>query len=183
MYASLRRAEGGNRLPFGPAHQNALFATKPVVSSAVHSRPCTRSAGDITSRRRTWKVNTPGEPPRIGWVMTTTALPPIAPAMPAAPPTALKDDLPGGLTSNEAGLRLQKYGPNAMPDTSLHPVRRALWKFWAPVPWMLEAAIVFEIVLADYVQAGIIAGLLLFNAGLGLRSQGFSDNCRVPERA
>jgi len=172
MYASLRRAEGGNRLPFGPAHQNALFATKPVVSSAVHSRPCTRSAGDITSRRRTWKVNTPGEPPRIGWVMTTTALPPIAPAMPAAPPTALKDDLPGGLTSNEAGLRLQKYGPNAMPDTSLHPVRRALWKFWAPVPWMLEAAIVFEIVLADYVQAGIIAGLLLFNAGLGLFQEG-----------
>ena len=73
MYASLRRVDGGDRLPFGPARQNALFAARfgvrpdaalpPLASFALHSRPCTRFAGDITSRRRTWKVNTPGEPP------------------------------------------------------------------------------------------------------------------------
>ena len=61
-----------------------------------------------------------------------------------------------------------KFGPNAMPDTSLHPLRMALEKFWAPVPWMLEAAIVLELVLGKYVEAGIIAGLLVFNAALGL---------------
>jgi len=55
-----------------------------------------------------------------------------------------------------------------MPDTSLHPLRMALEKFWAPVPWMLEAAIVLEIVLGKYVEAAIIAGLLVFNAALGL---------------
>jgi hypothetical protein len=33
-------------------------------------------------------------------------------------------------------------GPNAMPDTALHPLQRALHEFWAPVPWMLEAAII-----------------------------------------
>ena len=55
-----------------------------------------------------------------------------------------------------------------MPDTSLHPLRMALEKFWAPVPWMLEAAIVLELVLGKYVEAGIIAGLLVFNAALGL---------------
>ena len=47
---------------------------------------------------------------------------------------------PSGLTDEEAHSRLAKFGPNAMPDTSLHPLRMALEKFWAPVPWMLEAA-------------------------------------------
>jgi H+-transporting ATPase len=59
-----------------------------------------------------------------------------------------------------------------MPDTALHPLRRALAKFWAPVPWMLEAAIVLEIVLGKYVEAGIIAGLLVFNAALGFFQEG-----------
>ena len=77
-----------------------------------------------------------------------------------------------GLTSDEARSRLEKSGPNAMPDTALHPLRRALAKFWAPVPWMLEAAIVLEIVLGKYVEAGIIAGLLAFNAALGFFQEG-----------
>ncbi len=55
-----------------------------------------------------------------------------------------------------------------MPDTSMHPFRMALEKFWAPVPWMLEAAIVLELVLGKYVEAVIIALLLVFNAALGL---------------
>jgi H+-transporting ATPase len=75
--------------------------------------------------------------------------------------------LPIGLTSDEARRRLEKFGPNAMPDTSAHPLRAALEKFWAPVPWMLEAAVVLEVVLGKYIEAGIIAGLLVFNAALG----------------
>jgi H+-transporting ATPase len=50
--------------------------------------------------------------------------------------------------------------------TSLAP--RAIGKFWAPVPWMLEAAIVLEVILGKYVEAAIIATLLVFNAALGL---------------
>src|SRR5476649_2585980 len=73
-----------------------------------------------------------------------------------------------GLTSDEARRQLAKFGPNAMPDTSVHPLRMALEKFWAPVPWMLEAAIVLELALGKYVEAAIIAGLLVFNAALGL---------------
>ena len=75
---------------------------------------------------------------------------------------------PNGLTSDEARRRLAKFGPNAVPDTALHPLRMALDKFWAPVPWMLEAAIVLELALGKYVEAGIIAALLVFNAALGL---------------
>ena len=72
-----------------------------------------------------------------------------------------------GLTSSEARTRLEKFGPNAMPDTSAHPLRRALAKFWTPVPWMLEAAIVLELVTGKYVESAIIAVLLVFNAALG----------------
>src|SRR5579862_4499704 len=75
----------------------------------------------------------------------TTPLP-SAGASPAKSVGMAKDDPPTGLTSDEARLRLQKFGPNAM----------------------LEAAIVLEIGLGKYVEAAIIAGLLVFNAALGL---------------
>jgi H+-transporting ATPase len=77
-----------------------------------------------------------------------------------------------GLTSEEVRQRLEKFGPNAVPDTALHPLRRALTKFWAPVPWMLEAAIVLEVALGKYVEAAIIAVLLAFNAALGFLQEG-----------
>ena len=77
-----------------------------------------------------------------------------------------------GLTSDEARRRLENFGPNAVPDTAMHPLTRALTKFWAPVPWMLEAAIVLEVVLGKYVEAGIIAVLLAFNAILGFFQEG-----------
>jgi H+-transporting ATPase len=79
---------------------------------------------------------------------------------------------PSGLTSDEARSRLEKFGPNAVPDTSSDPLRRALTKFWAPVPWMLEAAIVLEVVLGKYVEAAIIGVLLAFNAALGFLQEG-----------
>jgi H+-transporting ATPase len=88
-----------------------------------------------------------------------------------SPPKSTSDanvDLPSGLTSEEVRRRLAKFGPNAVPDTSMHPFRMAVEKFWAPVPWMLEAAIVLQLMLGKYVEAAIIAGLLVFNAVLGL---------------
>jgi H+-transporting ATPase len=87
--------------------------------------------------------------------------------------TSLKEDLPlTGLTSGEARRRLEKLGPDAVPDTAMHPLRRALTKFWAPVPWMLEAAIVLEIILGKYIEAAIIGVLLVFNAVLGFFQEG-----------
>ncbi len=77
-----------------------------------------------------------------------------------------------GLTSDEAGRRLEKDGPNAMPDTSAHAFRNALAKFWAPVPWLLEASIVLQVVLHKYFEAAVIAGLLIFNAALAFFQEG-----------
>jgi H+-transporting ATPase len=72
-----------------------------------------------------------------------------------------------GLSSEEARKRLQQSGPNTMPEAADHPIRSALGKFWAPVPWMLEAVIVIELCLHDDLEAIIIAILLTSNAALG----------------
>ena len=77
-----------------------------------------------------------------------------------------------GLTSDEAHTRLEKDGPNAMPDTSAHPLRNAVAKFWAPVPWLLEASIVLELALNKYYEAAVIASLLIFNAALAYFQEG-----------
>ena len=81
----------------------------------------------------------------------------------------------GGLTSEDARARLAKFGPNAMPDTAVRPWRIALAKFWAPVPWMLEAAVILQIVLHEYVEAAVIALLLVFNAALGFFQEGHAQ--------
>jgi len=100
---------------------------------------------------------------------STTAIS-IAPAQTATP--GGEDNLARGLTSDEARLQLAKSGPNAMPDTAVPAWRMALAKFWAPVPWMLEAAIILQAALHEYVEAAVIAGLLVFNAVLGFFQEG-----------
>ena len=76
-------------------------------------------------------------------------------------------DVPIGLTSLESRRRLASGGPNAVVEVAQHPLTRAMRKLWAPVPWMLEAAILLELGLGDYAQAGVVALLLVFNVGLG----------------
>jgi H+-transporting ATPase len=88
------------------------------------------------------------------------------PASTSEPAKPGQDTASTGLTSGEAHTRLEKDGPNAMPDTSAHPLRNAVAKFWAPVPWLLEASIVLELVLHKYYEAAVIAALLVFNAAL-----------------
>src|SRR5579872_363527 len=93
-------------------------------------------------------------------------------ASPGPPATPVQTTASSGLTSAEAQSRLQKDGPNAMPDVSEHPLRNALTKFWAPVPWLLEASIILQVVLHKYVEAAVIAGLLVFNAALAYFQEG-----------
>jgi H+-transporting ATPase len=81
-------------------------------------------------------------------------------------------DSPAGLTSDEARRRLEANGTNVVQDVVQNPIRRALKKLWAPVPWMLEAAVVLQLALGEYVEASVIAVLLLFNTGLGFFQEG-----------
>lgn len=96
----------------------------------------------------------------------------VASAAPSQPAKPVQDIDSNGLSSDEAHARLARDGPNAMPDTSAHPFRNALAKFWAPVPWLLEASIVLEVVLHKYYEAAVIAALLIFNAALAYFQEG-----------
>ncbi len=112
-------------------------------------------------------MSDPSLNPRPSAASKSAAAPLAAIASPDKSVGPGKDGPLTGLTSDEAGSRLEHFGPNAVPDTAVHPLRSALSKFWAPVPWMLEAAIVLEVALGKYVEAAIIAVLLVFNAALG----------------
>ena len=79
---------------------------------------------------------------------------------------------PIGLTSGEARRRLAEVGPNAVAEEGPSALPTLFEKFWGPVPWLLEAAIVVQLTLGSYVEAGVIGGLLLFNSMLGFIQQG-----------
>jgi H+-transporting ATPase len=69
-----------------------------------------------------------------------------------------------GLRSGEAERRLREYGPNAVKEESPRSWLVFLGKLWAPVPWMLEAAIGLELLLGRRGEAIAVTALLLFNA-------------------
>jgi H+-transporting ATPase len=74
--------------------------------------------------------------------------------------------VPSGLTTAEAQNRLREFGPNRVEEERRHPLLAFLGKFWAPVPWMLEATIALEILVHKLDEAVIIGVLLLFNSVL-----------------
>jgi len=79
---------------------------------------------------------------------------------------------PRGLTSNEARRLLDQLGANAIAEKIAPAWRAYLVKFWSPIAWLLEAAMIVEIGLGKYVEAAVIAALLLFNATLGFIQEG-----------
>ncbi len=69
-----------------------------------------------------------------------------------------------GLSTTEARRRLLEHGPNAVKEDSPRSWRVFVGKLWAPVPWMLEAAIALELLLGRGGEAVAITALLFFNA-------------------
>ncbi len=78
---------------------------------------------------------------------------------------------PGGLRSVEAAERLAAFGPNAVADSRPKRLLALARGFWGLVPWMLEAAVGIELYLGNWVEAVVIAALLVFNAGLSFFQQ------------
>ena len=79
---------------------------------------------------------------------------------------------PAGLTSVEVRQRIAQVGPNSISEQAPSATLAFLFKFWAPVPWMLEAAAFIQLALGAYVEAAVIGGLLFFNATLGFVQEG-----------
>lgn len=77
----------------------------------------------------------------------------------------------GGLTTVQAQLLLAENGLNSIPDETPSVLARLMTGLWAPVPWMLEATVVLELVLGRWLDAAIVGTVLAFNAGLGCSKQ------------
>ncbi|HXZ30618.1 MAG TPA: plasma-membrane proton-efflux P-type ATPase [Dehalococcoidia bacterium] len=78
-----------------------------------------------------------------------------------------------GLTDSEFKRRLQIYGFNEVPEKLINPVVQFLSRYWGPMPWLLEVAIVLSIVLKHYLEAAIIFALLTINTVIGqIQSRG-----------
>jgi H+-transporting ATPase len=74
---------------------------------------------------------------------------------------------PGGLSEEEARRRLSVYGPNAIEEERESPLLEFLKRFWGPMPWLLEIAILLSIIIGRTIEAIIIASLLVINAIVG----------------
>ncbi len=84
-------------------------------------------------------------------------------------------DVLKGLTGAEAARRLQEYGPNTVREERLNPLLVFFGKFWAPVPWMLEATIALQLAFGKRDEAIIIAVLLVFNSLLSFVQEAHSN--------
>ncbi len=79
---------------------------------------------------------------------------------------------PAGLSSAEAGRRLANYGRNEIPERHTHPLLALLTRFWGPIPWMLEATIIIQVLLDRRSEAVIVGALLVFNAAISFVEEG-----------
>jgi len=73
----------------------------------------------------------------------------------------------GGLTTTEAAERRAQYGYSEVPEKRTGPVVGTLKRMWDPVSWLLEAAILFELILGRGIQALFVFLLLVFSAVTG----------------
>jgi H+-transporting ATPase len=76
-------------------------------------------------------------------------------------------DTIAGLSETEAKERLGKAGYNEIREEPPSPVRGVLKRLWGPIPWMLEAALVLELLLGKVTEPAMIAAWLLFSAVVG----------------
>jgi H+-transporting ATPase len=72
-----------------------------------------------------------------------------------------------GFADSEGQRRLQVFVFNEVAEKKKSPAIEFLMRYWGPMPWLLELAIVLSGVLKHYLEAGIIFALLTINTGIG----------------
>lgn len=83
------------------------------------------------------------------------------------PEELLQTDPSVGLQSDEVVERRKKYGLNQMREESENLIVKFLMFFIGPIQFVMEAAAVLAAGLEDWVDFGVICGLLALNAGVG----------------
>ena len=69
-----------------------------------------------------------------------------------------------GLTSEEAKERLQKFGHNTIEEQEESWGHRLFRRFWGPIPWMIEVAVILSAMAQRWEDFTVITILLFVNA-------------------
>lgn len=73
-----------------------------------------------------------------------------------------------GLSKAEAQKRLEKYGPNKLPEgKEISRLKILLHQFTSPLIYILLVAAIVTAILAEYIDTGVIAAILILNAIIG----------------
>jgi H+-transporting ATPase len=88
-------------------------------------------------------------------------------AMPTGDSFRLLETSEGGLATFEVQRRIQIFGFNEVVEKKKDSLVEFLLRYWGPMPWLLELAIVLSIILKHYLEAGIIFALLTINTVVG----------------
>ncbi|KAG7812338.1 hypothetical protein KL921_001570 [Ogataea angusta] len=83
------------------------------------------------------------------------------------PEELLRTDPKVGLTSDEVAKRRKKFGPNQMAEEKENLVLKFCMFFIGPIQFVMEAAAILAAGLEDWVDFGVICGLLMLNACVG----------------
>ncbi len=93
-------------------------------------------------------------------------------------------DPQAGLSSDEVSQRLAKYGPNSLPESKRRgPWLRFALQFHNPLIYVLLGAGIVTFGLKDYVDAGVIAGVVIINALIGFIQEGKAEKALDAVRA
>ncbi|KAF9571289.1 hypothetical protein EC968_000785 [Mortierella alpina] len=79
----------------------------------------------------------------------------------------LQTDPTHGLTTAEATARLERFGPNELAEVKRNPFLKFLGYFTGAIAYLIEVACIISAVVKDWLDFGIILGLLLVNACIG----------------
>lgn len=94
---------------------------------------------------------------------------------PAIPPEKMLASLKSsihGLSEAEAVSRLHRFGRNEIKEAPKNPIGEFLKRYWGPMPWLLEFAMVLTFLLKHYTEGILIFVLLTVNVVIGfLQSQ------------
>ncbi|KAF2718545.1 plasma-membrane proton-e [Polychaeton citri CBS 116435] len=82
-------------------------------------------------------------------------------------PELLMTDIHHGLTSEEVNHRLKKFGHNQMSEEKESHIKKLLSFFKGPIQYVMWIAVILAGALEDWIDFGIIIGLLCLNAAVG----------------
>jgi magnesium-transporting ATPase (P-type) len=93
-------------------------------------------------------------------------------------------DPKSGLNSDQVSQRLAQHGPNSLPASKRRgPWLRFALQFHNPLIYVLLASGIVTFSLKDYVDAGVIAGVVLINALIGFIQEGKAEKALDAVRA